>query len=164
MRNISFLPVEDSDFNTIKEIYNYYILNSTATFHTEPITIEDLHEFIFVNHPYYKSFIVKENENLAGYCYLTFFKKRQAYNRTAEVTLYLKPEFCNRGIGKETLSFLEKSANINIIKNLIAVISCDNVKSIKLFEKMGYEKCAHYKKVGEKFGQILDVVSYQKFL
>ena len=40
--------------------------------------------------------MIGDNENLAGYCYLTFFKKRQAYNRTAEVTLYLIPEFCNK--------------------------------------------------------------------
>jgi L-amino acid N-acyltransferase YncA len=29
---------------------------------------------------------------------------------------------------------------------------------------MGFEKCAHYKKAGEKFGRFLDVIDYQKML
>jgi L-amino acid N-acyltransferase YncA len=29
---------------------------------------------------------------------------------------------------------------------------------------MGYEKCAHYKHVGEKFGRFVDVIDYEKIL
>ena len=59
---------------------------------------------------------------------------------------------------------LEKTAFKHGIKVLIGIISGDNQSSIKLFEKCGFEKCGHYKQVGEKFGKILDVVSYQKIL
>lgn len=62
------------------------------------------------------------------------------------------------------MSQLEKMAKKTDIKVLIGVISGDNQQSIKLFEKCGFEKCAHFKKVGEKFGKILDVVAYQKIL
>ena len=47
---------------------------------------------------------------------------------------------------------------------LIGIISADNKQSIALVEKCGFEKCAHFKEVGEKFGKILDVVAYQKIL
>jgi len=47
---------------------------------------------------------------------------------------------------------------------LLAIISGDNESSVQLFEKSGYEKCAHFKQVGEKFNKILDVVSYQKII
>jgi L-amino acid N-acyltransferase YncA len=162
MNDLKFIPVKESDFGIIKEIYDYYILNSYATFHTEPISISELKEFIFINHPIYQSFIINKNNTLAGYCYLTVYKKRQAYNRTAEITLYLKPEFCNKGIGKIALSYLENIAKQKPIKVLIGIISGINTGSIKLFEKSGYTKCAHFSEVGEKFGQILDVVAYQK--
>jgi L-amino acid N-acyltransferase YncA len=162
MNDILFIPLKDSDYSIIKEIYDYYILNSTATFHTEPVSLKELKEFIFINHPVYKSFLIYYNKDIAGYFYLTYFKKRQAYNRTAEVTLYLKPEFCHKGIGIKVLNHIENFAKKTIIKNLIGVITGTNNESIKLFEKAGYFKCAHYLKVGEKFGQILDVVAYQK--
>jgi L-amino acid N-acyltransferase YncA len=164
MTNIKFVPLKDSEFDIIKEIYDYYILNSTATFHTEPISIKELKEYIFIDHPLYKSYLIYYFENIAGYSYFTYFKKRQAYNRTAEVTLYLKPEFCHKGLGMEVLIYLENNAKQTTIKNLIAVITGTNAESIRLFEKAGYTKCAHYIKVGEKFEQILDVVAYQKIL
>lgn len=164
MDDLKFVPIQDTDFVVIKEIYDYYILNSTATFHIEPISINELKEYIFTNHLLYKSFLIYYKNEIAGYCYYTYFKKRQAYDRTSEVTLYLKPPFHHIGIGKAALRFMETEADKSKIKNFIAVISETNYASIKLFEKEGYIKCAHYRQVGEKFGQILDVFAYQKKL
>jgi L-amino acid N-acyltransferase YncA len=46
----------------------------------------------------------------------------------------------------------------------VASISAENTSSIRLSQQMGYEQCAHYKQVGEKFGRLVDVVEYQKIL
>ena len=160
--DIAFSAIKEEDFTAIKEIYDWYIAHSTATFHTEPIRISQLQEFIFVNHPVYNSYLVFDGEELAGYCFLTYYKNRQAYDRTAEVTIYLKPEFCGKGIGKIAMIHLEQIARQNGLKNLIGIISGDNDGSIALFEKSGYSKCAHFKNVGEKFDKVLDVVAFQK--
>lgn len=162
--NIEFLDLTESDFELVKTIYDYYIVNTTATYYTEKITITDLKEFIPLNSKKYKSFLIKSGNEPCGFCYFTHYKKRQAYDRTAEVSLYLKPECTGKGIGKEVLKHLEKIAKKNGISVLIGIISGDNENSIKLFEKCGYEKCAHYKQIGEKFNKILDVVSYQKII
>jgi len=162
MGKITFREMTEYDLQFVKEVYEYYIANSTATFHIGEITIEDIKEFIHINHPKYKSFIVFYNNVPAGYCYFTYYKKRQAYDRTAEITLYLKHEFFGKGIGFATMQFLEGEARKVTLKNLLGVISGDNLGSIRLFEKMGYSKCAHFKNVGEKFNRLLDVVVYQK--
>ena len=159
---VRFEAIAEDDLSEVKRIYDWYIANSTATFHTTPIKIEELREFIYINHPRYKSYLIYEDGNLAGYCFLTYFKKRQAYDRTAEVTIYLEPGFYKKGIGKLALGFLEDQAKASGLKNLLGVITGDNAGSITLFEKSGFTKCAHFKNVGEKFGKILDVVSYQK--
>ena len=161
---IQFIDIQGSDFEFIKEIYDFYILNSTATYYTEKISVNELKEFIPVNHKKYRSYLIKANDTHCGFCYLSQYKKRQAYDRTAEVSLYLKPEFTGQGIGYEVLKHLEKVAGENGISVLIGIISGDNGNSVKLFEKSGYEKCAHYKQIGEKFNKILDVVSYQKII
>lgn len=160
--DLTFKEISDQDFPAIKEIYDWYIANSTATFHTEPIRIDQLKEFIFINHPIYKSFLISTNNELAGYCFLTYYKNRQAYDRTAEVTIYLKVDSRGRGIGKAGMIHLEKIAKQQGLKNLIGIISGDNDGSIALFEKAGYSKCAHFRNVGEKFNKVLDVVAYQK--
>jgi len=123
-----------------------------------------LKEFIPFQNKKYRSFLIKAENECYGFCYITQYKKRQAYDRTAEISLYLKSEFTGKGIGNTVLPFLEKVAKDNGISVLIGIISGDNGDSIKLFERNGYEKCGHLKQVGEKFNKILDVVSYQKII
>lgn len=162
--NVELIDLKDEDYKIIKELYDYYILNSTATFHTDRISLQDLKETVLVGHPKYKSFLINYKGETCGYCYISQYKKRQAYDRTAEITIYLKPEFFGKGIGKQALEKLEIIAKNNGISVLIGVISGDNKQSIRLFEKCGFEKCAHFRKVGEKFDKVLDVIAYQKII
>lgn len=162
--NLKLINLKKSDFEIVKEIYDYYIVNSTATFHTDLITFEELESIIPIDDPKYKSFLIEYEGETCGYCYISQYKKRQAYDRTAEITIYLKPGYSGKGIGKESMRLLETAAKINGISVLIGIISGDNEASIGLFEKCGYEKCAHFKQVGEKFNQLLDVVAYQKII
>jgi L-amino acid N-acyltransferase YncA len=162
MERVKFLPIKELDFVIVKEIYDHYIMHSTCTFHTEPISLHELEEYIFVNHPVYKSFLINFDNVVAGLCYFTYFKKRQAYERSVEVSIYLKPEFTNHGIGRRALEFMEDTARKTSIKNITAHITGNNNVCIKLFEKLGYTKCAHFKNIGEKMGIVLDVVAFQK--
>ena len=161
---IELIDLQEQDFEFVKAIYDWYILNSTATFHTEPITINELKGIIPVGHQLYKSFIIRYDDEVCGYCYISRYKPRQAYDRTAEITIYLKPECKGRGIGKETMKRLESIAGEKGIAVLLGIITGENEISIRLFEKCGYEKCAHYRQVGEKFDRLLDVVAYQKII
>ena len=159
---VDFSPVTKKDLAAIIEIYNHYILNSTATFHSEKLSKKDLEEFLFVSHPKYPSFLIKDNNEIIGYFFITQYKKRQAYDRSAEVSVYLKPEFTGIGIGTAALSHLEAAAKKAGIHVLVGTLCGENHASIRLLEKSGYSKCAHLKNIGEKFGNILDVVVYQK--
>lgn len=153
-----------SDFETVKEIYDYYVLNTTVTFAMRKVTLAELKETILIGHPKYKSFLITVNNTVCGFCYYSQYRKREAYDRTAEITIYLKPEFSGKGIGKQTLNMMEAVARENGIGVLIGVITAENEPSVALFEKCGYEKCAHFRKVGEKFNRLLDVVAMQKIL
>ena len=164
MTAITFHEIIENDYIFIKEVYDHYILHSTSTYYTEPIPVEDLKELILAGHPKYKSFIIRIDGTNCGFCYLSQYKKRQAYDRTAEVSIYLKPGYTGQGTGTAALQQLEKTACQNGIAVLIAIISGDNAGSIRLFEKCGYEQCARFRQVGEKFGNILDVVGYQKII
>ncbi len=164
MDNLIFQKAEEIDLETILSIYNYYIITTTATFDQSSISREELCQRVFINHDKYQTFIIRCGGDTVGFCFLTQFKKKKSYDRTAEIGLYLKPEFTGKGIGKEAIIFLEEVALNKQIKVLIACICSENTTSIRLVQKLGYEQCAHYKEVGEKFGRILDVVDYQKIL
>jgi len=99
-----------------------------------------------------------------GWVILARYKPREAYDGSAEVTIYLDPQYPRRGVGSAALTFIEKTARDRQFHNLLAIICGENTGSIRLFEKHGYSKCAHYHQVGQKFGRWLDVVSYEKLL
>ncbi len=46
---------------------------------------------------------------------------------------------------------------------IIAGISLPNEASVKLHEKFGFEKIAHFREVGFKFGKCIDVGYWEKF-
>jgi L-amino acid N-acyltransferase YncA len=164
MNQLSFQKAQENDLAAILEIYNFYIATTTATFDIGPIAESELCQRIFFDHAKYQTYLVHHGGDIAGFCFLTQFKKKKAYDRTAEIGIYLKPDFTGQGIGKKTVAFLEQIAVKKQIKVLVASISGENTASIKLFQRLGYERCAYYKQVGEKFGRILDVVDYQKVL
>jgi L-amino acid N-acyltransferase YncA len=160
--SIEFHPITKENISNALEIYNWYVINSTATFHLEAVPKEELERMVSVGHAKYQSYVIMYYKQICGFCYLSQFRYKEAYDKSAEITLYLKQGFLGKGIGKTTLAYLEKIAKENEINNLVAVITEGNDASISLFEKDGYFKVGHLKNIGKKFGKTLDVVSYQK--
>jgi len=162
--DLVFREARKSDLGAILDIYNFYIRTTTANFYCQAVSKEELRQIIFIGHQKYRTYVIYSAGKLAGFCFLTQYKKKQAYDRTAEIGVYIKPEFTGRGVGVTAVTFLEEEAASREMRVILASISSENTASMKLFEKMGYEKCAHYREVGEKFGRLLDVVDYQKIL
>jgi L-amino acid N-acyltransferase YncA len=161
---IKFEAMTEAHLGEVTGIYNYYVLNSTATFHTKPMSSDEMKDLVFFDSPLYKTFIIKRENEICGYCILTQFRKREAYDITAEVTVYLKDDCTARGIGSVAVKYIEDLAKEKGIHVLVASITGDNYPSLRLFEKNGYEKCAYFKEVGVKFDRLLDLVYLQKIL
>lgn len=164
MQNISFEQIKDEHLQSVLDIYTHYVLNTTATFHAHALTIDEMKDIVYFDNQKYKSFVIIDDQNICGYVILAQHKTREAYNDTAEVTIYLKTEYIGKGMGTLAIQYIENYAKTLGIHALIATICGENIKSIKLFSRNGYFKCAHYKEVGRKFGQVLDIVAYEKIL
>lgn len=164
MNGIHMEELTEEHLKDVLDIYNYYVLNSTATWHYHTLTEEEMRQIVFSEDDRYKSFVIRENGSLCGYVLIHQYKTREAYGDTAEMTIYLKDESRGKGIGPAAIRYIEAFAKEKGIHVLISSISGDNTASIRLFEKCGYEKCAHFREVGKKFGKLLDNVVYQKIL
>lgn len=161
---IEFIEAKEEDRSRMLDIYNYYIENTTATFDLGKVSMEEFKDRVFINNSRYKSFLVFMNNQFIGFTFLTQFRKKPAYVNTAELGLYLKPEFTAKGIGIEIVNYMEKVAKENHFDMLVASISGENIPSLKLFRKMGYTQCAHYKDIAVKFGRKVDLIDFQKAL
>lgn len=164
MNTYTFEEMSERYLQDVLDIYNYYVQNTTATFHTKPLDLTEMRALVLFDEPVYKTFLIRCEGQICGYVLVTSYSKRQAYAHTAEVTIYLKPEWSGKGAGSEALRHIEDYARQKGFHVLLALICGENDKSIRLFSKNGYFKCAHYKEVGKKFGRLLDIVAYQKIL
>jgi len=159
-----FEPLQPEHLQACLDIYGYYVENSTATFHTHVPSMVEFKEIVYIGCERNKGFVILHNSRICGYVALGRYNIREAYADTGSIAIYLHPEYCSKGIGSAALDFIEHYACEQGFHSLIASICGENEQSIRLFERKGYVKCAHYKELGRKFGRLLDVVSYQKII
>ncbi len=162
--DIIFKEMQEEFLSEVLQIYSYYVLNTTVSFHMQIPTREQMRQMVFFNNKKYKTFVILDNNQICGYVLITRHKNREAYDATAEVSVYLKPESVKKGIGSIAISYIEEYAKQQGMHVLLAIICGLNEASIRLCARNGYIKCAHYKEVGQKFGQLLDIVAYQKII
>lgn len=150
-----------NDAVIITEIYNYYIKNSIATFDEEPVEIVYFESKIKEVTKRFSWYVFEKDNEVLGYAYANSWNTRSAYYKTAEVSVYLKPNIVNKGIGtslyKKLINEL-KEQNYHVV---IGGISLPNEASVRLHEKFGFEKVAHFKEVGYKFNKWVDVGYWQ---
>jgi phosphinothricin acetyltransferase len=162
--DIVFEPVNEGHVAPLTDIFNHYIEHSTALFIVDPIGQDEMRPMLFFEDARHKAFAIYVDAKLAGFLSIHAHNKRAAYRDTADISLYLAPEFIRLGIGSRAMDFIEGYAREQGFHVLLGSISGENVGSMGLCEKKGYEKVAQLKELGFKHGRYLDVVWYEKIL
>ena len=156
--------VRPDDAAQIAEIYNRYILETTISFETQPLSAEDMRIRIEEISSYFPYFVAENNGKLTGYCYAHPWKERAAYCKTLETTIYLASEAKGRGLGSRLMTQLIKECRNRGYHALIACITAENEESCQFHERLGFKKVSHFEQVGQKFGRWLDVADYELIL
>lgn len=155
---------EETDLVRITEIYNWAVENTTASFDINPQTTEQRAVW-FSHYGGRHPLIVCEVEGcVAGYACLSEFRAKEGYKNTCELSVYIHPDYQKRGIGNELMGAviaLGKEIGFHVV---ISCITSDNIVSIKMHEKYGFELCGHLKETGFKFNRYLDCLFYQLVL
>jgi L-amino acid N-acyltransferase YncA len=164
MDEVLFRDLKESDLPQVLSIYTHYILNTTVTCQISPIDLDEIRSTVMPVSPRYKSYAIELAGNFCGYALFTRFKTREAFDNTAEVTIYLDQSVTGKGIGNKALSLIEDEAKKAGIHVLVALISSGNRPSTRIFEKNGYTQCAAFKEVSYKFGHYFDLLCFQKLI
>lgn len=151
-----------SDAQPLVDIYNHYILHSTATFEEALINAADMAERIAVVQQAQLPWLVASNEQkFVGYAYARRWHTRSAYRFTAECTVYIAPDAHKQGYGRRLYAELIEQMRQRDFRQLLGVITLPNPASQALHEALGFEKAGQFNAVGFKFGQWLDVGYWQ---
>lgn len=153
-----------NDAQQLLDIYAPYVLDSTFTFEYDIPSLQTFEQRITTTlqtHPY---LVAEDNNRILGYAYAHPLNEREAYQWTAELSVYVGSTAKGRGVGKQLYQALEQYLKEQNVIQTIAVITAENTRSIAFHEHFGYHQVGQLTQVGFKHGKWLDVAWLQKSL
>lgn len=159
------------DAQKLLEIYAPYVLKTAVTFEYEVPTVEAFRERIENTLKRYPYLVAEGNGELLGYAYTGPFHERAAYERAAEVSVYVREDRKGRGIGGRLYAALENISRAQHILNLNACIGYPEIEdeyltkdSVRFHAQMGYSMVGEFHKCGYKFGRWYNMVWMEKMI
>ncbi|ALO34875.1 phosphinothricin acetyltransferase [Colwellia sp. MT41] len=155
--------VQEQDAQVISDIYNHYITNTVITFEEEPLSSQDISNRMRTIESADLPWLVSLDKSgqVLGYAYASKWRDRYSYRFSVEVTVYLSPEHAGKGLGSQLYQALFNELKDKNIHSVIGGITLPNAVSVAVHEKFAMKKVAHFKEVGFKFNQWLDVGYWQ---
>lgn len=156
---------DQSDVPGILEIYNDVIANSTAIYTDKPVSLSDrLAWFKARQEQSYPVLVAADGTEVLGFVSFGDFRAWPGYRYSVEHSVHVRADQRGRGIGRALLDAIVARASALGKHTLIAGIDADNTISIRLHERAGFTRVAHFREVGRKFDRWLDLVFMQRFL
>lgn len=154
-----------TDAAQVADIYNHYVRTSVITFEETPVSNEEMAgriaEVQALSFPW---LIAEIDESIAGFAYANKWKVRAAYRHSCEITVYVRAGLGASGVGTALYEKLFPILKSKGLHSAIGGIALPNEASVKLHEKFGLRKVAHFEEVGFKLDRWVDVAYWQTTL
>jgi L-amino acid N-acyltransferase YncA len=165
MAGIVVRPAARADAEAVAAIYAHHVLHGTASFDTDPPSVDFWrHKIGDIAGKGWPILIAEIDGDVAGYAYATQFRDRPAYAASCEDSIYVAPDRVGQGVGTALLSALIEAAREYGFEQMIAVIGGAEPASVALHEKAGFVEAGRMRNVGRKFGRVLDTLYMQRDL
>ena len=152
---MTFRDATLEDLPKIVEIYNSTVASRLVTADLEPVSVESKLDWFSEHNSETRPLwmVQASQENTIGWVSFQDFYGRPAYQKTAEISIYIDENFRDKGFGRQILELsIEKCPSLGI-ENLLAFIFAHNLPSLTLFEKFGFELWGNLKNIAEMDGE-----------
>ena len=154
------------DAAAVAEIYAHYVLESAASFETEPPSAIEMAERIteVLAHGY-PWLVVRDGERrVLGFAYAERLAPRAAYLYSCETHIFVHKDALGRGIGTTLINALIAACEVRGYRQAFAMIAGTEPASVVLHARAGYLPCGTLTAAGWKQGQWTDVFVMQRKL
>ncbi len=159
------LDASRQDLPQILAIYNEVIRNSTAVYSEVEFTTARGGAWFDAKAEHGFPFIVARDANdIVGFGTFGEFRPWPCYRHSVEHSLHVRADCRGRGIGRALLVELIARAAAMHKHVMVAGVDADNAASIRMHERLGFERVGHLREVGFKFGRWLDLVFLERTL
>ena len=146
-------------------IYNDVLTTSTAIYRDDPATLDAHHEWFAQRQAAgYPVLVAKDDHGVAGFASFGDFRPWPGYRFTVEHSVHVRADCRGRGVGGALMRPLIVRARDLGKHVIIAGVDAENLASQRFHERLGFERVAHFREVGFKFGRWLDLVFLQRRL
>jgi L-amino acid N-acyltransferase len=146
-------------------IYNEVIATSTAVYRDEPATLDERRDWFrgraAQNCPI---LVAVDDTGVIGFASYGDFRSWPGYRFTVEHSVHIRNDRRGRGIGTALMQPLIDHAAAAGKHVMVAGVDAANAASLRFHERLGFERAAHFREVGFKFGRWVDLMFLQRFL
>jgi L-amino acid N-acyltransferase YncA len=147
------------DLPHIVGIYNATVPSRLVTADTEPVTVESRVRWFDEHSADFRPLWVVEAEGqITAWLSFSSFYGRPAYNKTAEISMYVHEAHRKQGLGSYLLTEAMAHAPSLKLDTLLGFIFGHNAPSLALFEKFSFERWGELPKVATLDGIDRDLV------
>ena len=159
MLDVRIRPAVPGDWTRLTEIYNYYVINTPVTFDVEPYTVERREAWFaqFAETGRYRLLVAENDAGVIGYAGTTRFRPKEAYETTAETTIYCAPDSAGKGIGSRLYATLFDVLRGEDIHRFVAGYTLPNPSTAAIHARFGFKVVGVFSEIGRKFGKYWDV-------
>jgi phosphinothricin acetyltransferase len=164
--SLSVRPATAPDLPQILAIYNDVIATSTAIYTSEPSTLADRQAWfdsrLAAGFPVLVGVMGREVVGMSSFS--DFRGAWPGYRYSVEHSIHVRSDHRGRGIGSALVRALFPIAAALGKHVIIGGIDAANDASLRMHERLGFERVAHFREVGRKFDRWLDLVFMQRFV
>lgn len=157
----------EADLLGILLIYNEVIRTSAAAYTEQEVTLEDRKAWFAQRRGQGYPVLVAEDpvdRSVLGFATFGDFRPWPGYRHTVEHSVYIRTDARGRKLGAALVEPLFGRAVALGKHVMVAGIDAANPASLRLHERLGFERVGTLREVGTKFGRWLDLVFMQRLL
>ena len=142
------------DLPTIVEIYNQSI-SKRSTADLSPVRPEERTDwFAQHNRGKYPIFLAEVDDKVVGWCILTAYRPgRMALRFTAEISYFIDQDFQRQGLATALMAQALAACPGLEVKNVFAIVLESNGESVRLLDRMGFQKWGFLPRVADFDGR-----------
>lgn len=160
-----------NDAEALLSIYAYYIEHTAVTFEKEVPSVEEFAGRMADIQQMYPYLVAECEGHILGYAYAHRYHERAAYDWDAEMTVYIRHDQRQCGIGRQLYGQLEANLKEQGVVNCYALVAEPpqedtylSTDSLRFHECMGYRLAGRLQYCGYKFGHWYHMVTFEKML
>lgn len=153
-------PGSEDDLPAIADILNYTIMNSDATFTSQPVTLAERRAWFgrFSGTGPYRLFVARRGDQVLGYAASQPYRDHAGFRETVEVSVALDASSRGRGIGTALYRALFECLDGEPVHVVLAGIVVPNDASIALHRKFRFTEVGTFHEYAVKNGRYLSSV------